>query len=395
MRGSRVLIVDDDAALLRALPEALRLRMDGLSVETYDSATAALEQIAAHDYDAIVSDIKMPGMDGLALLAEIRALRPGTPTLLITGHGEHDLAVQALRGGAYDFVQKPIDRDYFVASLSRAIQTRQLRRQVERQQRALERHAGELERTVEERTGELQEAIQARDEFLSIASHELKTPLTSLVAHLQMLLRSLQRGQQPPIEQLERRLQAAEQASKRLVKLINGLLDVSRISAGRLELELEAVDLAEVTREVVGRFEQELAEGGCLLELGLEGAAGKAVGRWDRFRIEQVVTNLLANAIKYGPGKPIEVRVEVDGGKARLVVRDRGIGIAPEQVERIFGQFERAVSARHYGGMGLGLFIVRQIVEAHGGEIRVDSEPDAGSTFTVELPVEQSAVSNQ
>src|SRR6266480_6916131 len=152
-----VLIVDDDPALLQALPEALRLRMDGLTVDTADSAAAALDRIAARDYDVIVTDIKMPGMDGLALLAEIRTHRPDTPTLMITGHGEHDLVVHALRGGAYDFIQKPIDRDYFVASLGRAIQMRELGRRVKEQQLALERHLNELETIVEERTRELRE----------------------------------------------------------------------------------------------------------------------------------------------------------------------------------------------------------------------------------------------
>jgi PAS domain S-box-containing protein len=143
--GARILLVDDDAALLDALPEALRLRMDGIEIDTSDSALGALERIKELDYDAIVSDIKMPGMDGLALLHEIREVRPRTPTLMITGHGERDLAVQALRGGAYDFVQKPIDRDYFVASLERAIQLRRLDRRVEEQRLALERHARVLE----------------------------------------------------------------------------------------------------------------------------------------------------------------------------------------------------------------------------------------------------------
>jgi PAS domain S-box-containing protein len=138
---ARILIVDDDEALLEALPEALRMRMNGIHIDTSPSATAALELIRDVDYDAIVSDIKLPGMDGLALLTEIKELRPGTPTLLITGHGEHDLAVQALRGGAYDFVQKPIDRDYFVASLERAIRMRRLDRQVHHQRVELERHA--------------------------------------------------------------------------------------------------------------------------------------------------------------------------------------------------------------------------------------------------------------
>jgi DNA-binding NtrC family response regulator len=157
MTRPRLLIVDDDAALLQALPEALRLRMDDVTVETADSATAALDRIADQDYDAIVTDIKMPGMDGLALLAEIRARRPDTPTLMITGHGEHALAIDALRGGAYDFIQKPIDRDYFVASLRRAIQMTELSRQVKEQRVALERYAKNLERTIEARTHELQE----------------------------------------------------------------------------------------------------------------------------------------------------------------------------------------------------------------------------------------------
>jgi PAS domain S-box-containing protein len=142
---ARILIVDDDEALLEALPEALRLRMNGIQIDTSQTALDALGRIREIDYDAVVSDIKLPGMDGLALMTEINELRPRTPTLLITGHGEHDLAVRALRGGAYDFVQKPIDRDYFVASLERAIRVRRLDRQVEQQRVELERHARVLE----------------------------------------------------------------------------------------------------------------------------------------------------------------------------------------------------------------------------------------------------------
>jgi len=157
MSQGRVLIVDDDLALLQALPQALRLRMAGVTVDTADSGAAALDRITAEDYDAIVTDIKMPGMDGLELLAEIRTRWPDTPTLMITGHGEHDLVVDALRAGAYDFIQKPIDRDYFVASLRRAIEMHQLSRRVKEQQLALERHLNELEAIVEERTRELRE----------------------------------------------------------------------------------------------------------------------------------------------------------------------------------------------------------------------------------------------
>jgi two-component system sensor histidine kinase/response regulator len=145
MTAPHVLIVDDDPALLQALPEMLRLRMSGVTVETADSALAALDRITAVDYDAIVTDIKMPGMDGLTLLAEILGRRPDTPTLMITGHGEYDLALRALRGGAYDLIQKPIDRDGFVASLHRAIQAHALNRREKDRQQALQRCASELE----------------------------------------------------------------------------------------------------------------------------------------------------------------------------------------------------------------------------------------------------------
>jgi DNA-binding NtrC family response regulator len=155
---ARVLIVDDDPALLQALPQTLRLRMGGVTVDTAESAASALDQIAVQDYDAIVTDIKMPGIDGLALLAKIRTRRPDTPVLMITGHGEHELSVHALRSGAHDFIQKPIDRDLFVASLDRAIRAHALTRRVKKRQAALERCAGELESVVEKLARELRAA---------------------------------------------------------------------------------------------------------------------------------------------------------------------------------------------------------------------------------------------
>src|SRR5438105_15590682 len=145
MTALQVLIVDDDPALQQSAPETLRRRMRGVTVDTADSAVAALDRISEHDYDAIVTDIKMPGMDGLTLLAEIFARRPDTPTLMITGHGEYDLALRCLRGGAYDFIEKPIDRDHFVASLQRATQARALNRRVKGRREALGRCVSELE----------------------------------------------------------------------------------------------------------------------------------------------------------------------------------------------------------------------------------------------------------
>jgi PAS domain S-box-containing protein len=226
---------------------------------------------------------------------------------------------------------------------------------------------------------EAQEAIAVREDFLSIASHELKTPLTTLQLQVQRLLR---RGE-AETSLSPNGLSALERQVNRLTGLINDLLDISRITGGRMELEREEVDLAAVVRDVVARQEEDRTRARCPITVAIDRGS---LGLWDRLRIEQVVSNLLSNAIKYGAGQPIEVSVDGDAEFARLTVRDHGIGIAPEHQVRIFQRFERAVSKSNYGGFGLGLWIVRQIVEAHGGMIHVASEPQRGSTFCVELP---------
>src|SRR5438132_8977716 len=249
---SYILIVDDDPALLQALPHTLSLRISGVQADTSASAQGALELIQAHDYDAIVSDIKMPGMDGLTLLAQIQALRPETPTLLITGHGEHDLAIQALRGGAYDFIQKPIDRDYVVAALRRAIQTHQLRRQVRDHQRALELHAHALERVVQHRTQELVQANAAKDTFLGMVSHELRMPLTSLEERAHLLRRHLARADADDLVSLG--LEDMERAIGRLEVLVTDLLDASLIETNRFVLHRKRCDLVDLCRHVLQEY---------------------------------------------------------------------------------------------------------------------------------------------
>jgi signal transduction histidine kinase len=174
----------------------------------------------------------------------------------------------------------------------------------------------------------------------------------------------------------------------RLTALVDNLLDVSRITSGHLTLQREEFDLAEVTKDVTERFAEEISRAGCSLQLD---ANGPVIGCWDRVRIEQVVTNLLANAIKYGGGKPIEITVNPQDEGAHFAIRDYGIGIAADERERIFERFERAVSSRAYGGLGLGLYIARQILNAHGGSIQVESGPGSGSLFRVWLPSEVSS----
>jgi PAS domain S-box-containing protein len=228
----------------------------------------------------------------------------------------------------------------------------------------------------------LQKAVVQRDDFLSVASHELRTPLTSLKLELTNLSRLAQRsaGVVPP-ERLTEKLTKIEGQSDRLHRLIDELLDVSRISSGRLELDLEEMDLARLALEVGARFQDEAQRLGCDLVIR---APDRVMGRWDRNRLEQVITNLLSNALKYGNCKPVELEVTGEPSP-RLLVRDHGLGISAVDQQRIFERFERASSTRNFGGIGLGLWIVKEIVTALNGQVRVESEPGAGSTFTVEF----------
>ncbi|MFB1479905.1 PAS domain S-box protein [Corallococcus sp. RDP092CA] len=231
----------------------------------------------------------------------------------------------------------------------------------------------------------LRDAVRARDEFLSVASHELKTPLTPLQLKLTALLRTVENDPSAtlPVERIARDLEVARRQVRKLSDLIEDLLDVSRISMGQLRLDRAPMDLAALTREVVARYAPQSAQVGCAVTLD---ATTPIEGIWDRARVDQVVTNLLTNALKYGAGKPIHLRVRMDSGLAVLSVRDEGIGIPHEDQPRVFERFVRAVSERNYGGLGLGLFITQQIVEAHGGIVQVRSIPGQGATFTVMLP---------
>ncbi|UQA56680.1 ATP-binding protein [Polyangium aurulentum] len=243
------------------------------------------------------------------------------------------------------------------------------------------RRAAELSRL----NAELSAAVRARDEFLSMASHELRTPIATLKLTMQSVLRMAQKAPERfSYEWAVPRLETAMRQVERTGQLIDYLLDISRIRSGRLTLEIEDVDLGEVVRRVAERFADPLAVSGSTLSISI---GTDMVGRWDAARLDQVLTNLLANAIKYGAGNPIEIEAARQGSHVYLSVRDHGIGIAPEEQERIFERFERAVGTIHYGGFGLGLWIVRQFIEQMGGHVTVQSAVGQGATFTVELPL--------
>ncbi len=228
-----------------------------------------------------------------------------------------------------------------------------------------------------------QEAIQAREEFISIASHELLTPVTALQTNIQSLVRLQRMGAEVSEARLARALEVAERQVRRLVHLVQELLDVSRIDAGLLLLDKQRFDLAELVEDLVIRYEKEAERQGCTITYS--GRRG-VWGVWDRPRVEQVVTNLLSNALKYGRSRPVHVKLEKDDEVVRLRIQDHGVGIPADALERIFSRFERAVTDRNYGGLGLGLYIANQIAEAHGGKIEVQSVRGSGSTFTLVLP---------
>ncbi|AKI99199.1 PAS domain S-box-containing protein [Archangium gephyra] len=233
---------------------------------------------------------------------------------------------------------------------------------------------------------EAQKAIGLRDGFLQVAAHELRTPVTALKLNVQALVAST-RKEEAWSERTVSRLTGLERGVGRLGVLVDELLDVSRITSGRMVLRPEELDLAELVREVAGRFRSEAERGDCVLRVRVP---GPVAGRWDRLRLEQVLSNLLSNALKYGAGQPVEVTLSTvpstSGERVLLRVRDEGIGMESAVQARIFERFERAVSDRHYGGLGMGLWITREIVTAMGGTIQVESAPGQGATFTVELP---------
>jgi signal transduction histidine kinase len=231
-------------------------------------------------------------------------------------------------------------------------------------------------------------AVAARDEFLAVAAHELRTPLTSMLLHIEAIERTLPAEtaaestmQVPPTEQ--KRIAAVARQARRLSGLIDSMLDVSKLTGGHLSLELAEIDVAALVREVVQRFTPDAAAAACPLTLRLD---QPVKGVLDATRLDQIVTNLIGNALKYGAGEPVEISVEGDETVIRLTVRDHGIGISPADQQRIFRRFERAADERQYSGAGLGLWITSELVKALGGRITLHSSPGAGAAFTVVLP---------
>ncbi len=358
MHPPHILIVDDDPALLQALPHTVSLRLPEAKVDVSNSAHRALELMRAHDYDTIVSDIKMPGMDGLELLAKIQELRPETPTLLITGHGDHDLAIQALRGGAYDYILKPIDRDYFVAALDRTLHTHWLRRQVVEQWLSLELHTKSLENLVQRRTYELVEANVTKDKIISVVSQELNIPLAHLKEMTQLLSQKLEGADVAEI--VRQALAGIEDAIRGTEVLVQELLDTSRIETTLFILHRQRRDLVELCQSALEEYT--IGTGSALAAECLDAPLEAEV---DVDRLRQLLINLLSDAREYSTkGSSITVKLQQAGNTAILTVSDVGSG----------------------SKLGLEYHVSRNLVEQLGGRLEFQSFPDNRSTCFIMLP---------
>ena len=234
------------------------------------------------------------------------------------------------------------------------------------------------------RQEEAEAAVRMRDEFLAIASHELRTPLSTLVLRLGLLERHAISGD---MNQVQTSVNRAKEQTERMRRLVDRLLDVSQLAEGRLKLELAHGDLSEVVKEAVERFSEVASHAKCELRVT---APSNILTRIDKFRLDEAIGNVISNAIKYGAGKPVDIELKSKANKATLIVQDRGIGIPEEDLSRVFGRFERTSISHNYGGLGLGLYIAKQVIEQHKGSIRAENRSGGGARIVIELPLVKS-----
>jgi signal transduction histidine kinase len=408
-------VVDDEPRNLLALEAVLDGR--GLRLVKARSGEEALRCLLAEEFALIILDVHMPGMDGFATAELIRGAErtKHIPIIFLTANNDIERAAQGYSYGAVDYLFKPVVPEILRAKVAVFVELQRqkglvldlerreserrldeernrweaeaLRARLERERAAAESLTAANTR-LETALEETRRALSVRDEFLRIASHELRTPLTSIQLVLDNAARRAGNSNGLSSEQVGKVLRTIDGQVARFSTLVEELLSAVTLESGGLQLTPADVDLAGAARAAVDELEHLFAAARCPVTVT---APQPVMGRWDGFWIRQAIGNLLTNATKFGAGRPIEVAVHGDTDKATLAVKDQGIGIAPRDQERIFAPFERAVSADHYGGFGLGLHIVRRVVTGHGGTVEVDSEEGAGATFTVNLPRQQAA----
>ena len=391
---AKLLIVDDLPENLLAL-EALIKREDRAVYKAL-SADEALSLLLQHEFALAILDVQMPGMNGFELAEMMRGTEKtkNIPIVFVSAAGrEMNYAFKGYESGAVDFLHKPLDIHAVKSKVNVFVDLYRQRKAVKQQVEALEQSRREQEvllAQLQVTQGELEHAVRMRDDFMSIVSHEVRTPLNGLILETQLRKMHLARDNAAAftLDKMKAMVERDERQIQSLIRLIEDMLDVSRIRTGKLSIRPGQFDLSRLVSTLVETFAPQISAAQSSVNLS---ADSPVVGLWDEFRIEQVVSNLLTNALRYGAKSPIDVSVYVEGENAIVEVRDQGIGINEENQQRIFQQFER-VSAKHaVAGLGLGLFISEQIVAAHGGQITVQSALGEGAVFRVSLPLAQNA----
>ncbi len=380
---NRVLVVDDEKEIRVFLNKALS-RFGGFHVELAESGEEALRKLEKEPFDLVLTDLKMPKMDGLQLIAGIAKSKPETLTIMMTGHGSIDSALEAMKLGASDYITKPLNLDETILRLRKVLEEKQ--RFVK-----LKDFADQLERANQE----LRKIDAMKSEFVSVASHELRTPLAAIKNAVQLMLS----GRTGEInENQEKFLSMAERNINRLTNILNDLLNLSRIESGRIELKFENIELKEIVELTASSLRPHADGKSIQIEVEIPESLPAIYG--DHGKIEQILTNLIGNSIKFTPdGGKVLISAEPlshdkKGGYGHMVaisVKDTGIGIPVGHLDAIFEKFHQVEGSlqRSVSGTGLGLAITKGLVEAHQGKIWVESEVGKGSTFIFSLPVSE------
>lgn len=387
---AKLLIVDDLPENLLAL-EALIKREDRMVYKAL-SADEALSLLLQHDFAMAILDVQMPGMNGFELAELMRGTEKtrNIPIVFVSAAGrELNYAFKGYESGAVDFLHKPLDIHAVKSKVNVFVDLYRQSKAMKQQVEALEQSRREQEALLQRLQStqlELEQAVRMRDDFMSIVAHEVRTPLNGLILETQLRKMHLARENAAAftLDKMHAMVDRDERQIKSLIRLIEDMLDVSRIRTGKLSIRPSRFDLSALVRGLLQNFAPQIdaAESSVSLD-----ADEPIEGNWDEFRIEQVISNLLTNALRYGAKSPIAVKVYSENGQARVEVRDQGIGIGEENQKRIFQQFERVTAKHAVAGLGLGLFISEQIVTAHGGTITVESRIGEGALFRVCLPL--------
>jgi signal transduction histidine kinase len=387
---AKLLIVDDLPENLLAL-EALIKREDRMVYKAL-SADEALSLLLQHEFAMAILDVQMPGMNGFELAELMRGTEKtkNIPIVFVSAAGrELNYAFKGYESGAVDFLHKPLDIHAVKSKVNVFVDLYRQSKAMKQQVEALEQSRREQEALLKQLQStqlELEQAVRMRDDFMSIVAHEVRTPLNGLILETQLRKMHLARDNASAftLDKMHAMVDRDERQIKSLIRLIEDMLDVSRIRTGKLSIRPSRFDLVQLVSNLLDNFKPQVEAAECSTRFTAE---QPVVGNWDEFRIEQVISNLLTNALRYGGKSQIDVRVYVQDGQARVEVQDQGIGISEENQKRIFQQFERVSAKTVVAGLGLGLFISEQIIAAHGGSIAVESKINEGALFRVCLPL--------